>query len=406
MNSAKTAGNEPMRGTKKPKIALVWTQFAVHHVDRCRAVADRLKDRAEVLAVEIASTSHDYAAFAPSGTIAGASKVTLFPGKSFDDVPHWRRFFALFAQLIRCQVICLGVPYSQLEVVLLAWLLRLLGKKVILLCDSKFDDRPRSAGFEFGKRIGLGCYNAALFASGRSRDYLRFLGFKRRPLLPGCDGIDIARLRADAAQSAGPPQAFADRDLVFVGRFIPEKNLPLLIAAYALYAASAAQTARRLVLVGSGPLEDELRRQVAGLGLEDKVVFAGFLGGTDLAGLLANALGLILISTSETWGLVINEAAALGLPVIVSEAPGARDTLVRNLVSGFLVESGSAAGLANAMKRLGTDPVSWQAMSDASRARAWLGDVSCFADSIEVLFDPGAEAARHRIDAHLAACRA
>lgn len=385
---------------------MVWTQFAVHHADRCSAVAERLEGRAEVLAVEIASTSRDYAAFAPSGTIAGASKVTLFPGKSFDDVPRWRRFFALFPPLSRCQMICLGVPYSQLEVLLLAWLLRLLGKKVILLCDSKFDDRPRSAAFEFGKRLGLACYDAALFASARSCEYLRFLGFKRRPLLPGCDGVDLARLRADAARSANPPPTFADRDLVFIGRFIPEKNLPLLIAAYARYAGANAQAARRLVLVGSGPLEDELRRQVTELGLKDKVVFAGFREGADLAGLLANALALILVSTSETWGLVINEAAALGLPVIVSEAPGARDALVRNLVSGFVVETGSEEGLANAMKRLGTDPASWQAMSDSIRARAWLGHVGCFADSIEVLFDPAAEAARHRVDAHLAACRA
>lgn len=405
MNLAKAAGNKPMRVTKKPRIALVWTQFAVHHVDRCSAVARRLKDRAEVLAVEIASTSREYAAFAPSGAVAGVTKVTLFPGKSFDEVPRWRRFLALFPQLIRCQMICFGVPYSQLEVLLLAWLLRLFGKKVVLLFDSKFDDRPRSAGFEFCKQLGLSCFDAALFASLRTRDYLQFLGFNRRPLLPGCDGIDLARLRADAAQSPKPPPAFADRNFVFVGRFIPEKNLRQLVAAYARYAESDPPGVRRLVLVGSGPLEEELRHQVAGLGLQDKIVFAGFLEGIDLAGLLATALGLILVSNSETWGLVVNEAAALGAPVIVSEAPGSRDALVRNLVSGFIVESGSVEGLATAMKKLESSPAAWQAMSDAIRARAWLGDASCFADSLEVLVDPDAKAAKQRVDAYLAACR-
>ena len=82
--------------------------------------------------------------------------------------------------------------------------------------------------------------------------------------------------------------------------------------------------------------------------------------------------------------------------------PGARDLLVRNLVSGYVVQTGSAQGLATAMSLLGGDPIRWQAMSEASRARAWLGDVSYFADSIELLFDPASASARQRLEAYCA----
>lgn len=395
-----------MRRTKKPKIALVWTQIAVPHIDRIIAVGRRMSDRAEIVAVEVASTSREYAAFSISGAISGVTKVTLFPDQSYDDVPRWRRFLALFPVLMRCQVICLGVPYSQLEVLLLGWLLRLCGKKVVLLCDSKFDDRPRSASFEFVKRIGLACFNAAMFSGARSRDYLYFLGFNKRPLLPGCDGIDTARLREDAKKSLHRVPKFADRNFVFVGRFVEVKNLPLLIEAYARYAGADPMGTRRLVMVGSGPMEGELRHQVARLGLNDKILFAGFLEGQELAGLLSSSIGLLLVSTSETWGLVVNEAAALGLPVIISEAPGSRDALIRNLVSGIVVEPGSVEGLGHAMRRLGNDPKDWQAMSDAMLSRAWLGDVECFADSLELLVATDASGARERVEAHIAEHRA
>jgi glycosyltransferase involved in cell wall biosynthesis len=79
---------------------------------------------------------------------------------------------------------------------------------------------------------------------------------------------------------------------------------------------------RRLLLVGNGPLEGALRDRAAELGLGDAVVFCGFLQSTEVANLLSRALALVLVSVEEQWGLVVNEAVALGLPVIVSEYVG------------------------------------------------------------------------------------
>ena len=177
--------------------------------------------------------------------------------------------------------------------------------------------------------------------------------------------------------------------------------MSFLIRAYARYVEIEGDASRRLVLVGSGPLENLLRMQVADLRLEERVVFAGFREGTALAGTLKTALGLILVSAGEQWGLVVNEASALGVPVILSESPGARDVLVRNLVTGYILEQGSTEGLVRAMQLLGKDELAWNAMSDAATQRAWLGDAGRFVDSVELLFDPQAQPAGQRTAAYV-----
>jgi L-malate glycosyltransferase len=380
-----------MPSNKPPRVALVWSQFAACHVDRCIALARRLEGRAEVLAVEVATTSSDYAAFPPSGATGAALKRTLFPGLSFDEVPRWRRFWACLAALSGCRIVYIGVPYGEVEFILLGWALRLLGKRVVLMCDSKFDDSLRASGFELAKRLGLGCYGAVLVAGSRGHDYFRFLGFRKRPALSGCDTVSIERIRAEAAAAQAPTPGFAERDFVFVGRFVEKKNLSLLIDAFARYRELEPGPARRLVLVGDGPLGERLQREAAAKTPEGSVVFAGFLHGPALARQLGSGLGLVLVSSSEQWGLVVNEALALGLPVITTRAPGSRDVLVRNLINGFVLENGAVEGIARAMRRLGSDESEWERMRAASLALAPLGDVAEFCDVAEQLFSRWAE---------------
>jgi L-malate glycosyltransferase len=197
----------------------------------------------------------------------------------------------------------------------------------------------------------------------------------------------LARIRAEAATQAAPAPSFGERAFVFVGRFVAKKNLSLLIDAYARYRELEGTAPRRLVLVGSGPLEAQLRQEAAAKTPPGSIEFAGFLHGPQLSGRLASALGLVLVSFGEQWGLVVNEALALGLPVVTTQAPGSRDVLVRNLVNGFVLENGSVEGIARAMHQLGGDEAAWQQMCEASRAIAPLGDAEVFCDALEQLLD-------------------
>lgn len=387
---------------KAARVALVWSQFIPPHVDRILAIARRLDGRAQVTAVEVASTSDTYGAFPATDTLEEVDHRLLFPGQDFAKVPAFSGFRSMFGTLRRFDLVCIGMPYTVPLILPLVALLRLAGARVVLVFDSKFDDKPRRAGIELAKAAGLSLYSGAIVASARTRSYLRFLGFRRRPLLGGADGVSVDRIRRDAGPD-GDEAPFAERDFLFVGRLAPEKNLFTLIAAFQRYVADDPSSRRRLVLVGSGPLEDELRAYAAERGLEKRVIFKGFLQGAELSAAIKRALALMLVSSLEPWGLVVNEAVALGLPVIASEAPGARDVLVRNLVNGYVVPPGSEISLARAMTRMAADPDEWTQMRTASAERAWLGDCERFADAVELLLFPGAQPAARNMERYFAA---
>jgi len=351
----------------------------------------------------MATISATYA-WEPSGEVAGARKITLFPGRDYETLSAWQRFTALFAATRKADMVAFGLSYDAGEAILLSWLLRMMGKRIIVFSESKFDDCRRSVLKEVGKSLLLSCYSAAVVGARRHIDYFRFLGFRRRPVLPGYDGVGLARIRSQAKAASVPDVAsHAGRPFVFVGRFVDKKNLHRLLSGYARYVALAGKDqARRLVLVGSGAEAHALRAGAEAAGIADLVDFPGFLDAEAVSQMLAGALALCLLSVEEQWGLVVNEALAVGIPVIVSREVGSGDVLVRNLLNGFIVESGSPEGVAHAMLSLATDPELWVRMSRASAERAWLGDTARLADAIELLLFPDAEEASVRLAAFAA----
>jgi glycosyltransferase involved in cell wall biosynthesis len=165
---------------------------------------------------------------------------------------------------------------------------------------------------------------------------------------------------------------------------VPEKNIAFLLEAFALYRRRA-RAPRRLVLVGGGPLEAELRARIAALELSEAVEITGFVGAAEVARRLANARALLLPSRREPWGLVVNEALAFALPVAVSAAVGAGDVLVRHGGNGFVLAADDAEAWAAAMLALDEDEARWRAMSDVSRELAPAGDAERFAEGVEAL---------------------
>lgn len=389
------AENRTKPKTMVTTIALIWEQFAPYHVDRIEAVGRRLAGQVEVVAVEVATTSQTYE-WKPSGGVAHARKLTLFPGQSYDRIHPLRRFWRHWHALKHCDVVFVGISYAHPDIIALSWLLRLRGCKTVMITDSKFDDMPRLAVREWGKSLLLKSYSAAIVAGRRQREFVRMLGFGNRPILPGCDTVGVKRIRQEAGDAADC--LYEQRNFICVARFVAKKNLFGLIDGYARYVALAAGSPRKLVLAGSGPLEERLRAYCDAKNLSDLVEFTGFLDSVQVSRRLAASLALILISTEEQWGLVVNEAVALGIPVIVSHAVGAGDSLVRNLINGFVFEAAASEGPARAMVALASDKVRWQRMAQASADRAWLADSERFADAVEAMVLPAqAEAARASI---------
>jgi glycosyltransferase involved in cell wall biosynthesis len=371
---------------------LLWSQFGAYHTDRCEAVGRQLAGRAEVLAVEVATHSDTYG-WDASGALAHAEKLTLFPNKNYDRLSAWQRFSAMWRVLRTCNTVFLGISYSQSDVIALSWLLRLTGTKLVMMSDSKFDDGARDSRFEFFKSLLLSPYRGAIVAGARQVEYFHFLRFHKRPKLVGYDTVSVERIRAEAAQSDAAPLPFEQRDFLYLGRFVAKKRVVPLVEAYAAYVERAGAGARRLVLAGDGPEEPAIRAAVARLGLADRVIFTGFLQGAAVAQAMDRALALLIVSTGEQWGLVVNEALALGLPVIANAQVGATDSLVRNLVNGYIVHAAEQETLVSAMLHMAESREDWDRMVQASHRLAERGDVGRLADAIEMLaLEPSAEA--------------
>jgi glycosyltransferase involved in cell wall biosynthesis len=143
-------------------------------------------------------------------------------------------------------------------------------------------------------------------------------------------------------------------------RFIEKKNLPRLIEAYARYhrLAQKAENGTRkaeiwgLVLLGDGPLRADFCRLIAGLSLQDYVQLPGFKQYPELPSYYAHAGAFIHASTTEQWGLVVNEAMASGLPVLVSNRCGCARDLVQDGVNGFTFDPLNVEQLAQLMLKV------------------------------------------------------
>jgi glycosyltransferase involved in cell wall biosynthesis len=119
------------------------------------------------------------------------------------------------------------------------------------------------------------------------------------------------------------------------------------------HARSLTKEPLHLVLVGSGPMESQLEARARELDLD--VTFTGWRSGEDLLEAYAATDVFLLLSRREPWGIVVNEAAACGLPLVLTDAVGAAADLLVPCENGELVRSGDVDGQAKAIARLASD---------------------------------------------------
>jgi len=150
-------------------------------------------------------------------------------------------------------------------------------------------------------------------------------------------------------------------------RFIEKKNLPSLLDAYARYRNQAGPAAWKLVLLGDGPLKLKLQDIVNQYDLTQWVLMPGFKQYDDLPAYYGLAGAFIHASTTEQWGLVVNEAMAAGLPVLVSNRCGCAPDLVEEGRNGYTFDPQDVDALAGLMLKVAADDCDRAAMGQASR---------------------------------------
>lgn len=362
----------------RPAVFL-WENYGPYHRDRLRAVAASGR-RAIGIQYADHSATYDWETAADDLDIRTLGLATAARGHG------WRLAWRLWRECRRIgRADVFLCHYEQGPVLAVAWALRLTGRRVLTMTDSKFDDYSRHLWREAAKKLFLKPYVGALTASSRSADYLRWLGIPVDRIALGYNCVSAARLLILSGGLQAPDGVcFDERDWVVVARLVPKKNVALAIEAYAQWLTRTAHP-RDLHLCGSGPLEADLRALAARLGVADRVRFHGFVQSDAVARRLASSLALLLPSVEEQFGLVVIEAQALGLPVLVTPQVGASDVLVEAGVNGFLLEPDNPQGWAAAMLMLSEDEARWRRFALAARAGAPRGDVARFVQGVAAL---------------------
>lgn len=349
-------------------IAVIFERVGPYHRARLEALCRYVKG----LSIEIVTkdTTYDWDP-EPRGT--GYEQVTLFPGRT-GKPRGYRIRRRLFTTLDRLRPAVLALPGWQAPEALLGLLwAQSRGTATVLMSESQRVDKERSALLETLKRRIVTSFDSALVGGQRHEHYLRHLGFACQRVFHGYDVVDndyfskfAVRYRLDEEHrtKVGLPTRF----FLTTARFVPQKNLKALIHAYHCYRIQVSDP-WGLVLVGDGP-ERSLLQQCANhlFGSSNLVHFVGFKQYPQLPIYYGCASAFVLPSVVEPWGLVVNEAMASGLPIIVSQNCGCAPELVREGVNGFTFSPDDHSALTRVMLELSSrTPAELEQMGRASR---------------------------------------
>ena len=206
------------------------------------------------------------------------------------------------------------------------------------------------------------------------RVHLAHQGVDSSLFCPGDAGEARARLGLPAGRAT----------LLWVGRMVPVKALDVLLASMARLDRAGAG-APHLVLVGDGPLRRSLEAQAAGLGLADRVTFAGSRPQPELPDWYRACDLVVLPSHSEGIPNVLREAHACGRPFVATRVGGVAE--LADPATSRLVEPGDPGALAEAIRATLDDPPDPSAFAPGSRSGSWESSARRLVERLEAVVE-------------------
>ncbi len=386
--------------TRRKRAVIIFDNFGPYHLARLRAAAKVC----DLKAIQIAGRSAVYA-WDNEAPPEGMNFATLFTVGASHEIGKNELARRMEESLDEFSPEMVLIPgWSGVGAIdALAWCVRRRVPAVIMSESTEWDER-RTPMKEWVKRKIIGLCSAALVGGQPHKDYLVKLGMAPESVFFGYDAVDndyfigktdgvrthLSQIRA----SYGLPENY----FLASARFVEKKNLLTLIRAYSRYREYCELAAYReakirdalnphadklagrqqdsgllssdpwsLVLVGDGPLRPELERLVSELHLQDFVHLPGFKQYPDLPAYYGCARAFVHASTTEQWGLVVNEAMASGLPVLVSNRCGCANDLVQDGINGFAFDPYNTEQLAQLMLRVSAPEFPLSTFGRASR---------------------------------------
>jgi glycosyltransferase involved in cell wall biosynthesis len=308
------------------KVVICWPQISGYMAACWRALA-----RCEGVSLFVLAFSAERDAAFSQATMAGLNCELLDPVRRHDSAYVRERVAAQSPDVIVIPG-WLHAPYSAL-----AMDPALASVKFVMGIDTPFSGswRQRLARLKIGRLIDR--MDLVVVAGERAFQLARYLKVPEGKILRGVYGYDD-ELLAIVQQERSPDWP---RSFLYVGRYVQDKAIDVLLEGYARYRKGASGP-WPLTCCGTGPM-------ATAVGAAPGVTDLGFVQPAELPRILLQHGVFVLASRFEPWGVALTEAMASGLPAICTEACGASIDLVRHLHNGLLIPTDDAGALSDAM---------------------------------------------------------
>lgn len=358
----------PTASVVSRRVVAIWIDWYAYHIARFRGIQANPELAGSVQGIELVGGIGVHAGLRfREGLPSDIPVETLMPDSSWHEANKFVLAAKLWRSLSRFDPEVVLIPgYYTLPAVAAALWARLHGRKSVLMTESTEGDHKRSWWREALKGSLLRVlFNWAIAGGKAHLRYLEKLGFPGRRIGQFYDVVDnrylketVNGLRRESARITGLPLRY----FLYVGRLSEEKNVGRLLAEWITYRNGGGVWP--LVIVGAGPETEALRTAALRSPYFEDVHFAGHRSFRELPAFYAFAGCFVLPSTREPWGLVVNEAMASGLPVLVSNRCGCAEDLVDRGQNGFTFDPFEEGELATLLARMESLEVSaWNEMS-------------------------------------------
>jgi glycosyltransferase involved in cell wall biosynthesis len=340
----------------KPVLVLLWRSLGPYHIARAEAAAALLNKEAAIdtVAVELCDQEQTHAWKVDRAT-AAVKIHTIAPGVKLDGQgPNLTAHTKKALDALQPKYLAIA-GYDRREMrAAVAWAQRRSAVKV-LMSETKWDDSPRPWWKIALLRRHVSKFDAGLVSGSAAGEFLIMLGMPRARVFRQYGAVDnrffSCAARRAREQDLWPRPGIPRKYFIVSSRLHEElKNIHHLLLSYERYRAQV-NDPWALVICGEGKDRAAYERLVAERGIRD-VHFEGFKQADELALYYARATCFIHPAKREAWGLVVNEAMAAGLPVIVARTCGAGYDLVRDGGNGLCFESHDPNSLTASMRRL------------------------------------------------------
>jgi 1,2-diacylglycerol 3-alpha-glucosyltransferase len=338
------------------RVAVIWIDWYAYHVARFRGLDSVPSLSGRVCGIELVGGIGVHAGLKFREALPEDLWIeTLMPEASWRDADHWKLARILWAKLNQLNPEIVLVPgYYTLPGFAAALWARVHGRVSVLMTESTASDHQRVWWKERLKGLGLrSLFDWAVSGGKEHVAYLRQLGFPEERVVGFYDVVDndmfargVYLKRLQTPEESGFPREY----FLYVGRLAEEKNVVGLMRSWLDYRAEGGTWP--LMLVGDGPEMKGLKALAEASGFAEDVYFPGLKSSAELVPYYAFASCFVLPSTREPWGLVVNEAMASGLPVLVSERCGCAADLVFPALNGFVFNPTNSVELREKMRAM------------------------------------------------------